>query len=417
MEAQDARTIGARARMVRRRRGLSLDVVAGLAGITKTYLSMLELGQRGFNRRGLLEDLADALACSVADLTGQPYLLTPDRATADALACLPSISLALHDCTLKDVPDVPARPVAELARMAAQANVHCDQARYQLAGRDLGTVLTELQVHAVAGDLDTRRTALVALVEACRVAFGVTKNLGHPEVAAHAARRGWDAARQHGDADLIGFASWYRTVALMRVGARHRASMTLASAIAELEPQIDPGAQSTLATESYGLLHLTSALHAGRAGNAGAAADHLAEARRIADRTGERNTLLSHFGPANVTAWNLNVAVELGNGPSAAERLHASGPVLDALGSAERRAALHMDLARGWAQAEGAHDAEAIRHLDAADRIAPTRIRNDPIARDLVVTLVRRATRRVWELDSLRNRFGIGGQGPRKVDS
>jgi hypothetical protein len=30
--------------MIRRRRGLSLEVAAGLAGITKSYLSMLELG-------------------------------------------------------------------------------------------------------------------------------------------------------------------------------------------------------------------------------------------------------------------------------------------------------------------------------------------------------------------------------------
>jgi transcriptional regulator with XRE-family HTH domain len=55
-----------------------LDVVAGLAGISKQYLSALERGQRGFNRRGLLDDLATALCCSVADLTGQPYL-PPDR--------------------------------------------------------------------------------------------------------------------------------------------------------------------------------------------------------------------------------------------------------------------------------------------------------------------------------------------------
>jgi transcriptional regulator with XRE-family HTH domain len=65
-----ASSIGARARMIRRRRGLSLEVAAGLAGISKGYLSLLEHGQRGFNRRGLLEDLADALGCSVADLTG-----------------------------------------------------------------------------------------------------------------------------------------------------------------------------------------------------------------------------------------------------------------------------------------------------------------------------------------------------------
>ncbi|HEV7450473.1 MAG TPA: helix-turn-helix transcriptional regulator [Pseudonocardiaceae bacterium] len=72
MDADDALSIGARVRMIRRRRGLSLDVVAGLAGITKPYLSMLERGQRGFNRRGLVENLAAALGCSVG---------RPDRAT------------------------------------------------------------------------------------------------------------------------------------------------------------------------------------------------------------------------------------------------------------------------------------------------------------------------------------------------
>ena len=60
------------------------------------------------------------------------------------------------------------------------------------------------------------------------------------------------------------------------------------------------------------------------------------------------------------------------------------------------------------AQAEGSRDAEATRHLDPADRLAPQRIRNDPKARELVLTLTCRARHRVWELDSLRNRFGIG---------
>jgi hypothetical protein len=41
----------------------------------------------------------------VADLTGQPYL-PPDRATADAMATVPGIELAVHDCTLNDVPDI-----------------------------------------------------------------------------------------------------------------------------------------------------------------------------------------------------------------------------------------------------------------------------------------------------------------------
>jgi transcriptional regulator with XRE-family HTH domain len=114
VEAEEARSIGARVGMIRRRRGLSQEVVAGLAGITAAYLSMLEHGLRGFNRRGLLEDLAAALGCSVADLTGQPYHL-PDRQSTDVDVAVAEISTALHDTTLDDVPDVSVGPLSELA--------------------------------------------------------------------------------------------------------------------------------------------------------------------------------------------------------------------------------------------------------------------------------------------------------------
>jgi hypothetical protein len=43
-------------------------------------------------------------------------------------------------------------------------------------------------------------------------------------------------------------------------------------------------------------------------------------------------------------------------------------------------------------------------------------IRHDPIARDLVRVLDRRAQRRVWKLDSLCHRFGVGSQSQRSVD-
>ncbi|MGH3620805.1 MAG: helix-turn-helix domain-containing protein, partial [Sciscionella sp.] len=58
---------GQRVRMIRKRRGLSLDAAAGLAGISKPYLSHLETGKRNFERRSLLENLAAALGCAVAD--------------------------------------------------------------------------------------------------------------------------------------------------------------------------------------------------------------------------------------------------------------------------------------------------------------------------------------------------------------
>jgi transcriptional regulator with XRE-family HTH domain len=411
VDADEAHTIGARARVIRRRRGMSLDGAAGLASMSKPYLSPLERGQRGFDRRGLIDDLAAALGCSVADLTGQPYL-PPDRATADAMSTVPGIELAVCDCTLHDVPDIPARPVTALAQLARQANTYCDETRYALAGRDLDAVLGELHVHAVTGDSDTRRAALAALVEACIAAAGIARALGHYSLAVAVARRGYDAAERLGDPALTAFAAMSRAGALTRVGARHRAARVLGDALAAVKSAAEPTAADNGPAQAAGMLHLSSAQLASREGRSGDADTHLAQAAELAQATGECNDLNYHFGPANVTAWSVAIGVELERGPEAAERAAADVPQLAAtLASADRRSYLHLDIARGWAQAGGDRDAEAIRHLDTADRIAPTRTRNDPIARDLALTLDRRARRQVWELGSLRNRFGIGSDG------
>jgi Helix-turn-helix domain len=41
---RDTRTVGARLREIRKARGKSLTVIAGLAGISESYLSLLETG-------------------------------------------------------------------------------------------------------------------------------------------------------------------------------------------------------------------------------------------------------------------------------------------------------------------------------------------------------------------------------------
>jgi transcriptional regulator with XRE-family HTH domain len=406
MDAEGASVIGQRARMIRRRRGLSLDVVAGLAGLSTPYLSMLERGQRGFNRRGLLEDLATALGCSVVDLTGQPYL-PPDRVTADALATLPAVSAALHDVTLDDVPDGPTRPVDDLARAASKALADSDDVQFA-TGSGLGALITELHVQAAAGDAGNRRKALAALVEVCIAARALAGTFGHAELAVTAARRGYDAARRLGRLDLVGLTAMGRTMTLGRIGARRRAYSVASDILTELSLEPGPTSGNTVIAEACGMLHLSAALVSARDGRTGDASTHLGEARSLAVHTGERNHIRFHFGPANVAAWDLSIAVETDSGPEAAERYVAAPIDLSVFGSRDREVSVHFDLARAWAQAEGARDAEALRALDTADRIAPVRVRNDPIARDLVLTLNRRARRRVWELDSLRHRFGVG---------
>ncbi|MDQ3760993.1 MAG: hypothetical protein M3460_04640 [Actinomycetota bacterium] len=224
-----------------------------------TNRALLEHGQRGFNRRGLLEDLAEALSCSVADLTGQPYLPV-DRQSADAAATIPGIGAVLHDTTLddvldvpaRDVLDVPARPLPELVRAAAQANAYADDTRYAMAGQNLGAVLTELHVHAVTGDSQQRQQALAALAEACMVAYCLAYRIGHADLAVVAARRGFDAASRAERPDLVGMLAMSRTVALMRVGARRHAASVCADVLGEISALPGPTADDTTVAEACG---------------------------------------------------------------------------------------------------------------------------------------------------------------------
>lgn len=237
-------------------------------------------------------------------------------------------------------------------------------------------------------------------------AFVLATTFGYFHLAQRAADRASEAAALAERAELQALAMFARAPSVARTGGRGRAVRMLDRAIADAEPLTAIHGGDSLGAEMFGLLHLMGAHFAARGHDSETAHSHLDEATRVAELTGERNGYRQHFGPTNVQVWRVAIGTELAEGPAVAERVEREPVDLDVLTSNDRVAALHFDLARSWAQAEGSRDGEAVRHLDAADRIAPGRIRNDPIARELVGTLHRRARRRVWELDSLRNRFG-----------
>lgn len=367
-------------RMIRRRRGLSQDVTAGLAGISKPYLPA-------------------------------------DRNSAEVLASLPAIRLVLNDFGPMDVPDLtPCRP-DELASLVDCANGHCSQANYSLAGHDAGVLLAESQASALTVAADERDRAFTTVLTACFVAGVVSSRAGNIDLAATAARRGYDLAQQQDNAALVGFARWYWACELVSMGARTRADAVSSAGIDDLTPAVRLSSSDTLAAELVGMMHLQQARAAARQQRTDDAHAHLDEAAQLAGRVGECNGMQQHFGPTNVTAWRVSIGVELAEGARVYEDATAAPIDIDVLGSRERSSSMHFDFARVLAQEGGPRDGEAIRHLDSADRAAPQRMRNDPIARDLVLTLDRRAQRRVWELDSLRNRFGVASRSQRSGDN
>ncbi|MFC7731306.1 helix-turn-helix domain-containing protein [Actinomadura keratinilytica] len=74
----DEVTIGARLRALRRWRGMTQSQLADQAGLSTSFISMVEHGHRMLDRRSHISAVAAALRVSEVDLTGQPYMTADD---------------------------------------------------------------------------------------------------------------------------------------------------------------------------------------------------------------------------------------------------------------------------------------------------------------------------------------------------
>ena len=65
--------VGARIAYWRKRRsGMSQATLAGLAGVSQSFISYVESGRKSIERRATIVAIASALQVSVADLLGEP---------------------------------------------------------------------------------------------------------------------------------------------------------------------------------------------------------------------------------------------------------------------------------------------------------------------------------------------------------
>nr|WP_264085182.1 helix-turn-helix domain-containing protein [Kibdelosporangium phytohabitans] len=86
-----------------------MSATAGLAGMSVSYLSMIERGRRRVTRRATVESLASALRVSPSELVGKPYAAS-GGATYDARVALAAMEDALTGWWIGEVPDAPMRP-------------------------------------------------------------------------------------------------------------------------------------------------------------------------------------------------------------------------------------------------------------------------------------------------------------------
>jgi len=370
--------IGHTLRQIRRARGKSLTVVAGLAGISPSYLSRLESGERALDRRSLILALANALEVAPGDITATAITtggeLEEDRSLNGVRLALLSISMGQPGGQV-----VPLKILGQRVTTVLTAQRDCD---YALVGTELPGLLRDLHTTLEAGRDGRELLRLVALthIQGTQAWLG---DIGAPLDLAWQAVSLAQRATERLDEPLSGAVTAFGTAfGLLGAGGFDLAARTLSA--------VDPGTATSEDMQVSGMLTLTSSLVSAAKGDTAkryAALDHAAE---LAARTGDGNALWFGFGPSNVGVWRMSVALEAGEHAEAARIAETINP--EALPSPTRVSAYYREYGRALARLPKRRD-DAVMMLRRAELISPARIHRHPFMRSVLAELLAKAKR------------------------
>ncbi|MFD9903143.1 helix-turn-helix domain-containing protein [Streptomyces sp. NPDC059063] len=407
---EEAEEIGRRVRRARLRLGMPQADLAAALGKTQGWVSKMERGQIELDRVGLLNAIAAELHVHPNDLIGRPYTSSPAENQWQVAAA--SIMRELRRYDLAPVFDGTPRPSGELWRDMTRLHRLRDAAANVAILRVLPDLLREARALAETATGHEREEAYAVYAVACKFAHTAAHALGHAELIAMAAERAAWSARLSGDPVMPSLADWMR-VWDMWATADWADSLALSDkALASLQEDYDRG--TPLALRMWGSLQLRAAVSAARAGRPSEADDRISHARAAADRMRDyqgppvydRHSVT--FSPGNVQIHSISVALETGEQAKALAINRRTSPELVAALPNSRQGHHHMDLARAWLW-DGNRDT-ALAELETAERIAPQLVRNHPIARSTLRSIVyaeRAATRE--KLRRMSDRFHLDG--------
>ncbi|MGH3936322.1 MAG: helix-turn-helix domain-containing protein [Pseudonocardiaceae bacterium] len=367
---EDAQAIGARLREIREARGKSLAVIAGLAGITEAYLSMLETGKRALNRRSLIVALANALEVSPSDLFDLGTSPLPAEPATEA--AIGAVRDAMQAVDVGE-PGGQVQPVEQLAVRAETALSTAQAMRLAEAGAMLPDLIRDLHTSIDAGHdvADLLRWCAVLYPQAVESwLFGVSAPV---DLCWLAARAGRDAARRLDEPVALGVAAFGLSNYLLTRGSFDLAGRAL--------PPRDTGDD-----QLDGMLSLTRCLVATSDSRPGDVEAPLEMAAELAARTGDGNAHWMSFGPSNVALWRVSVALESGDHERAAQ---LSDEVHPTALPPRRRVNHYTNRARALSQIRPRRE-DAVLALRSAEKISPDSVRRSPGARRLLGELVTR---------------------------
>ena len=375
---------GERIQILRERKGLTRPVLAGLVGMSASWLKGIERGTRLRPRLPLLVKLAEALSVGdVAVLAGIDMDLGAASVPVSSFAriphdAVPAIREAVRDPLLVlpgDTPDVSALEArtADAWRLWHQSPQHRTD-----VGRILPRLVTDARTAARAAEGADRRAANAVLADVYALVQHEVVWASETELTWIAADRAMTAAQEADTPIALAGGAWTLAI-VQRSGGDTAAAATLAVEAADLlEPRLEDGSDELRAM--YGALHLHAATTAARAGHEGDAWRHWDVASATADRLPDGYFHpWTMFGPANVKLHAVSISADLSQSAEARNQAEQIDP--DEIPSRERRGRLGVEIARAYHQR---HDYPGALHwLEEAYRTAEDSVRYSPSARQI----------------------------------
>ncbi|MER8056963.1 MULTISPECIES: helix-turn-helix transcriptional regulator [unclassified Streptomyces] len=407
---EEAEEIGRRARRARLRLGMTQADLAAALGKTQGWVSKMERGLIELDRVSLLNRLASELHIHPNDLIGRPYSSSPAENQWQVAAAAITRELRRYD--LAPVFDGTPRPARRLWQETARLHRLRDAAANVAIMEVLPDLFREARALAEVATGHEREEAFAIYAVCCKFAHTAAHALGHPELVAMACERAAWSARQSADPVLPAVADWMRVWDMWATADWDDAIALSDKAIRSVQQAYDQG--EPLALRAWGSLQLRAAVSAARAGHSAEAEDRVSHARTAADRLAEydgppvydRHSLT--FSPGNVQIHAISVALEMHEQHKALTINRRTNPSLVGSLPNSRRGHHHMDLARAWLW--DGNRGKALAELETAERIAPQLVRNHPIARSTLRSIVyaERATTRE-KLRRMSDRFHLDG--------
>ncbi|TMR94617.1 helix-turn-helix transcriptional regulator [Nonomuraea basaltis] len=350
----EGKKTGERIRIIRERKGMPRPVLAGLVGYSTEWLKGIESGRRLPPRLPVLIRLAEVLAVGdVAVLAGSDMDLgghTTIPVSAFARIpheAVPAIRDAVRD-PLLTITDQPL-PVATLRRRTVEAwHVwHTSRTHRTDVGRVLPALIRDAQATARQAQGEERRDANAVLADLWALVQHAIVWASEPELIWVVADRAMAAAREADQPAALAGAAWTYAM-VQRSGGDTEGALTLATDAANLlRDRLQEGTDELRAL--YGAMQLHAATTAARAGREGDAWRYWDEAAATAERLPDGyHHAWTQFGRSNVALHAVSIGADLTKSASAKERAEQIDP--DSIPSRERRARLHVEIARTYHQ-------------------------------------------------------------------